>query len=166
MDCPARAPTLTGPERQRVVEEAIAFAWEQFPLRRQPEIRWRRYPVTAGKAILSDGVVCLSSLLLTTRERIWETVLHEYAHLVVFERWGRRAKPHGNEWRAVMRQLGLEPRRTHSYECFPTRKPRRRLVYACQSCGEEIHRVRPLKRGRAYYHVGCGGRIRFLRRSE
>lgn len=109
MDCPARAPTLTGPERQRVVEEAIAFAWEQFPLRRPPEIRWRRYPVTAGKAILSDGVVCLSALLLTTRERIWETVLHEYAHLVVFERWGRRAKPHGNEWRAVMRQLGWNP---------------------------------------------------------
>jgi predicted SprT family Zn-dependent metalloprotease len=166
MDCPARAETSTGPERNGVVAEALAFAESRLPLRERPRVRWRRYPVTAGRAYLAEGVICLSQLILTTRERIWETVLHEYAHLYVFERWGLSVRPHGKEWKEAMRRLGVEARRTHSYECLPSQRPRRTLVYVCQSCGEEIPRVRPLKRGRLYYHVGCGGRIRFLRRCE
>lgn len=112
-----------------------------------------------------ENRICLSALLLTSDERVRETLLHEYAHLVVYHRFGRRAKPHGPEWRAVMNALGLSPERTHSYPPLPTPKPRRTLIYRCARCGEEIPRVRPLKRGRAYYHVKCGGAIRLNRKT-
>jgi len=33
------------------------------------------------------------------------TLVHEIAHLVVFEKYGNRAKPHGKEWKLVFRNL-------------------------------------------------------------
>ena len=36
------------------------------------------------------------------------TYLHEVAHLITFQKYGRKAQPHGNEWKAVFSHL-LEP---------------------------------------------------------
>jgi SprT protein len=33
------------------------------------------------------------------------TLVHEIAHLVVYEKYGHRAKPHGNEWKLAFRNL-------------------------------------------------------------
>ncbi|MEY2869715.1 MAG: hypothetical protein RIR01_2215, partial [Bacteroidota bacterium] len=33
------------------------------------------------------------------------TLIHEIAHLVAFEKFGRNIKPHGNEWKYVFQQL-------------------------------------------------------------
>jgi len=33
------------------------------------------------------------------------TFVHEYAHLLVFEQFGNRVKPHGKEWKATYRML-------------------------------------------------------------
>ncbi|MFZ0489177.1 MAG: SprT-like domain-containing protein [Salegentibacter sp.] len=35
------------------------------------------------------------------------TLVHEIAHLVAFEKYGRRIKPHGNEWKHSFRSLML-----------------------------------------------------------
>lgn len=42
-----------------------------------------------------------------------DTVAHEVAHSVVYRCHGRGKRPHGPEWRAVMKHLGFEPRVTH-----------------------------------------------------
>ena len=39
-----------------------------------------------------------------------EIVCHEAAHVVVWDRHGRVALPHGPEWAELMRTAGLEPR--------------------------------------------------------
>jgi SprT protein len=39
-----------------------------------------------------------------------EIISHEIAHLVVFERHGRGRRPHGVEWKDLMRNIGLTPR--------------------------------------------------------
>jgi predicted SprT family Zn-dependent metalloprotease len=39
-----------------------------------------------------------------------EIISHEVAHLVVFERHGRGSRPHGAEWKTLMRSVGLTPR--------------------------------------------------------
>ncbi len=39
-----------------------------------------------------------------------EVVCHEFAHAAVDERFGRRGRPHGHEWRSLMQLAGREPR--------------------------------------------------------
>ncbi|MBA3725685.1 MAG: SprT-like domain-containing protein [Armatimonadetes bacterium] len=144
------------------VHSTLAEAAAIFPLKREVVVRWRNYPVTAGRAYLRESAICLSANLLTTPERARETLLHEYAHLVVFERFGRKARPHGPEWRAAMQALGLAASVTHSYNCVRRPMPKPYAV-RCEACGVRLPRSRPLKGGRLYKHIGCGGRIRMER---
>ncbi|MCW2117808.1 hypothetical protein M2326_000093 [Flavobacterium sp. 7A] len=37
--------------------------------------------------------------------RFLVTLIHEIAHLVAFEKYGRNIKPHGNEWKHTFQQL-------------------------------------------------------------
>ena len=39
--------------------------------------------------------------------RFFITLIHEIAHLVAFEKYGRDIKPHGNEWKYTFQQLML-----------------------------------------------------------
>ncbi len=40
--------------------------------------------------------------------RFFITLIHEIAHLVAFEKFGRVIKPHGKEWKSVMRNLKIQ----------------------------------------------------------
>jgi predicted SprT family Zn-dependent metalloprotease len=156
---PAQDNVQAALEFERVIEEAKREAAMALPLRREVRTVWKNYPVTAGRAFIQESVICLSRKLLTTRERVRDTWLHEYAHLYVFEKHGRQVPPHGREWRAAMLELGLTPKATHDYECERRRMPRP-YACACERCGLILQRTRPLKRNREYHHIGCGGRIR------
>ena len=36
------------------------------------------------------------------------TLTHEIAHLIAWEKYGRRAAPHGKEWKAIFREMLIE----------------------------------------------------------
>jgi SprT protein len=92
-----------------------------------------------------------------------DTVPHEVAHYIIDEVYGRRAKPHGLEWRALMARLEADPgvtfkldlsdipqrqQRTHPYTCLcgshqvsTTRHNRVLLgrgIYHCRNCDGEL----------------------------
>lgn len=50
--------------------------------------------------------------------RFFVTLIHEIAHLVAFEKFGRQIKPHGIEWKRTFQQLMLP---FINPEIFPTR---------------------------------------------
>ncbi len=147
---------------QEVARRALEYACGVLPIKRLVTLQWKTYPVSAGRAFLHEYRICLSRTLLITEQRIRDTVLHEYAHLVVFDKYGHKALPHGPEWREVMRKFDLQPKATHDYDCARTGRPKPYLC-KCQSCGYELARTRPLKRNRIYNHIGCGGRFRQVR---
>ncbi|MFN8139696.1 MAG: SprT-like domain-containing protein [Fimbriimonadales bacterium] len=140
---------------------ALEEATRLLPMQGSPKIVWKNYRSTAGRAYLYENTICLSKRILTDETRVRETVLHEYAHLFVFERYGHRAKPHGREWKLAMRKLGVKADVTHDYE-YQRNSVTPKHAYPCEKCGELIHRVRPLRWGQMYLHVGCGGRIRHV----
>jgi SprT protein len=99
-----------------------------------------------------------------------QTVPHEVAHYVIFEKHGskrtrpRNIRPHGWEWQKIMRDFGCSPKRCHSYDTSNSRQgrrsfPRRQFVYAC-ACQE--HKVGPARhrriqtRERTYTCRNCG----------
>jgi len=77
-------------------------------------------------------------------DNLENTVPHEVAHYVIDMRHGlRRVRPHGPEWRAVMRAFGAVPVATCSYDLdgIPVRR-QQRFSYRCACTTHSISSVR------------------------
>jgi len=112
-------------------------------------VRWNsRMRSTAGTARTANASIDLNPRLLEFgKAEVMRTLKHEVAHLIAFHRAGRRRiLPHGREWRAACRELGLAGEsRCHTLP-LPTRSLARRHRYRCPACNYELARVRPLRR--------------------
>jgi SprT protein len=83
------------------------------------------------------------------------TVPHEVAHYVTDCLHGlSRVRPHGPEWRAVMRELGADPRVTGRYDLsgLPLRR-QRRFDYRCDCRSHQLSAARHnrVQRGEVAY---------------
>jgi len=54
---------------------------------------------------LPNGQHLITMNATANKYRFLITFIHEVAHLVAFERFGRLIKPHGNEWKYTFQQL-------------------------------------------------------------
>lgn len=92
-----------------------------------------------------------------------ETVPHEVAHAVVYLLHGRRIKPHGAEWRAMMHAFGLPATVCHTLPAEPMRRLER-FRYAC-GCSEPVWltsiRHRRACSGTAYRCRRCGEILKY-----
>jgi len=87
------------------------------------------------------------------------TVPHEIAHYVAYK-MNSFCKPHGYEWKKVMRDFECDVKRCHSYDTTNSRqyrKPRKKYIYKC-ACNEyslsSILHKRILK-GHTYRCIKC-----------
>jgi SprT protein len=164
------------PEREQtargiaVVEKAVSLPGESFPptereleqtaralllgigcdaLAASVKVRWnKRMRTTVGLARYADWLVFLNSKLAQFgASEIDRTLRHELAHLAAKFRAGRRRiAPHGTEWKAACRELGLSNEsRCHSLP-LPRAARRAKHLYRCPHCRVEIKRVRPFRR--------------------
>jgi SprT protein len=63
-----------------------------------------------------------------------QVVPHEVAHYAVWALWRRRTRPHGREWRAVMRHFGKPPEVSHRMDVRPARRVcRLPFICGCES---------------------------------
>jgi len=112
-------------------------------------VRWNsRMRTTAGLARYADSLVILNPKLAQFGfAEIDKTLRHELAHLLAKFRAGRRRiAPHGDEWRAACRELGV-PDETRCHDLpLPRTRQRAKHFYRCPSCRAEIKRVRPFRR--------------------
>ncbi len=75
-----------------------------------------------------------------------EVAPHECAHLVAYQQFGRKIRPHGPEWQGIMRDVfDREPRVTHRFEV--ARPQRAQYVYYC-GCEERTHRLSAIRHNR------------------
>lgn len=153
---PAADPSLAAEASQILTE-----IQRKFPLKKPAILEWRRYRVTAGMAHYQAGLITLSVHVLKDSDQLRDTLLHEYAHLLAFDRHGRNGVGHGVAWRRAMNDLGQPAKVYHKYE-VTRNSPRFRHVYACAKCGEKIERHRRLAAKRQYFHRTCGGAIKFV----
>ena len=133
----------------------------------QPTVDFRLRGAPAGKAHLQRGHLQFNAALLRANRDhfLHQTVGHEVAHLVTYALYGARAKPHGAEWKNVMREFGLDTRATHDYDVTGLRRSRSPYIYAC-GCDTEIRvgalRHKRASRGAVYTCRRCAQRIVFL----
>ena len=71
----------------------------------------KRLRTALGRARVDARKVRLNPILFNANTQLLDEVLcHELAHIVVYIRFGRKARPHGAEWAELMRQAGYKPR--------------------------------------------------------
>lgn len=115
-----------------------------------------RLTTTLGRACLDDLRVELNPRLLADHPgQLIPTLAHELAHLVVHERHGKSARPHGTEFRLLLRQLRLPDEARHHLPVRHLRRQRTRYLYLhrCSVCGASFL-ARSVRRN--YYCVACG----------
>jgi len=94
-------------------------------------------------------------------DNLTNTIPHEVAHYVADVLFGMgKIKPHGKEWRAIMRDFDVKPLVTGSYDLsgIPVRK-QRRFDYQCDCAKHQLSTVRhnKIQKGKTrYYCQGCG----------
>ena len=142
------------------IEELRLKAQELYSVNIEPSVSFDLRGQSAGQANYRTNRIRLNRQLLEkyTTEFVVQTVPHEFAHLVAHKKFGRRIKPHGNEWRSVMIALGAKPSRTHNFAVSPTRKLRR-YMFQC-NCHDKKHeltsiRYNRIRRGVIYYCPAC-----------
>ena len=152
----------------------IDYANELYDLSiKCPPVSFKLRGSTAGQAryssLKNDEEIRYNAVLLEEngKDFLDRTVPHEVAHIVVRHKFSGRRKPHGYEWKSVMRDFGLSSKRCHSYDTTNSRQSRGRMprpfIYVC-SCREHnvtknIHNK--MLRGQRRYCKLCRTNIEF-----
>jgi len=111
-------------------------------------VEWNsRLKTAAGRADYCKKLISLNPRLFEHPAEIDRTLRHELAHILAQFRAGRRRiLPHGDEWRAACRDLGIaDEKRCHNLP-FPASARARRYLYKCPNCKCDFHRVRRIRR--------------------
>ncbi|HEU0140133.1 MAG TPA: SprT family zinc-dependent metalloprotease [Bryobacteraceae bacterium] len=95
----------------RTYVRTLARLWQHPSLADVSLVLAPRLSRSAGRCLPTRSSIELSAATLDSALAFRREVLcHEAAHAVVWARHGRKARPHGPEWQALMRQAGFEPR--------------------------------------------------------
>jgi SprT protein len=123
-------------------------------LRARISVEWNaRMRSCAGRAFWPKGVIQLNPKLVgISKEEVRQTVLHELAHLIAYERNPNRAiKSHGKEWQKACVELGIPGEKATHDLALPSRVLKRQWRYECPECEKVIERVRRYKSSVACY---------------
>lgn len=105
-----------------------ATIWDSEGLEDRVKVRFSgRLKRALGRCRPASGHVALQEALLDgPLETLMEVFCHEVAHIVVWDRLGPTARPHGPEWKSVVQAAGFEPE---------VRKPAGRHIHSAGSEG-------------------------------
>lgn len=143
------------------IEQANQFFTANWPL---PTIKLNQRGRAAGTAHLQKNEVRFNLYMYQQDpQKFVETVVpHEVAHLVVFNLYGPRVRPHGREWQAIMLNVyDLQPERTHD---FLPKPPDKLFLYqcACQEHKLSIRRHNKIQQGYQYLCRNCRGALQLM----
>lgn len=120
-----------------------------FRIASDVRVEWNpRLKSCAGRADYRSKLISLNPQLQPHGfAEIDRTLRHELAHLLAQSRAGRRRiLPHGTEWQAACRDLGIgDERRCHNLP-LPVAVRARRFLYKCPNCRRDFPRVRRIRR--------------------
>ncbi len=165
---PLAAAPVDAARAERAVRErtaaVLALARARFGVDlRQVPLHFDLRGLAAGQARLHPAALRYN-LALAARELddcLRDTVPHEVAHLVCHALHGRRARPHGPQWRAICLALGGNGERCHVLAVEPARRLALR-PYRCECATVALTSIREnrIRRGARYLCRRCGSALR------
>ncbi len=124
-----------------------------------------RLRASIGRCYPERRLIRLASWVVEEERTLLPEVLcHEAAHVVVYERNGRRGRPHGPQWQSLMKRAGFEPRvrlAVPQHIAARLERRRRRYRHECPVCRVSCTAGRPMRRWRcaACLAAGRDGRL-------
>jgi len=134
------------------ISDCLTIAQKHFKqMFAYPTIVYKNKGTIGGTANVTSWTVTFNSILLKENvdDFIATTVPHEIAHLITYAVYGynrRLVKPHGHQWKFVMRVLGVSPDRCHDYDTTNVQKKiKNKFAYKCNCerplfVGPVVHR--------------------------
>ena len=110
------------PANARALLARLAMVWDTPDLESRVHVRTSsRMTRTLARAFPATGEVRISTRVLEFAPEglLLEIVCHEAAHVACFLIHGRRVRPHGQEWRRLMRRAGQTETCCPRPECCP-----------------------------------------------
>ena len=130
---------LTQDRREKVeakIREVFDIAEKRYEQKfEMPEIRYDIKNTDGGTATFQQWLVRLNLILMVENEEKFlnTTVPHEAAHLIARRVYhnklaaeGKKMRPHGIEWKEVMKLFDIPAKVNHSYDCTSIQRPHRR----------------------------------------
>lgn len=133
---------------------------------KQPELSFKQRGKAAGSALINQNVIRLNPTLFEKNKAYFlsHVIAHELAHILVYQLYGRRVKPHGAEWEKIMCEVfNLPPKVTHTldvshvntrsvmYQCRcqrvalsmirHNRITNKKQSYICKKCKQELQEI-------------------------
>jgi sprT protein len=138
----------------RRIQQGLQLAEEYFKQAfMPPQIHYELKGVKAGVAYLQRNTINFNrTLLLENSEKfIQQVVLHELAHIVVYQHYGH-VQPHGKEWQFVMQEIFQLPAETyHQFDLSSVQGKTFTYHCACQTHKLSIRRHNKIQRESAVY---------------
>ncbi len=131
----------------------------------------RRMFRSVGRCYPARRLVTLADAVREMAEaRVLDVLCHELAHLAAYEHFGPRIRPHGPEWRQLVRTAGFEPSvRFSDAETINLLNARARrrphYLHVCRVCAASRRAARRMPRWRcgACYEIGYDGVLDIIR---
>jgi SprT protein len=128
----------------------------------QPNLLFKQRGRIAGSAILQANTIKLNPILYSQNPDYFlsHIIAHELAHILVYQLYGLRVKPHGIEWKKIMLDVfKLPPKVTHTLDISHAKIPAVRTIqYQCD-CGSVrlsiIRHNKVVKKHQAYVCRKC-----------
>ncbi|MCL1124066.1 SprT family zinc-dependent metalloprotease [Shewanella surugensis] len=119
----------------------------------RPSVGFKLRGKCAGMAHLQHNHLRFNPLLFINNSQAFlsEVVPHEICHLLVYQIFGK-VKPHGKEWRNMMRQVfNVSPRTTHDFDISPATEVHFRYQCHCGPVHLSLRRHNKVLRGKTQY---------------
>lgn len=137
-----------------------------------PNVIFTKRGTTAGTANYMSHTINFNPELYVRNVEAFlaDTAIHELSHLVAHQvyRLGRgiRITAHGEEWKRVMRSLGVTPSRCHSFDTSETKQKKTTVRYqykcSCQTFMVSSVRHNKMQRGFTYRCKRCNQTISYM----
>ena len=141
--------TLTSELQQRIISTVKRYTDKANAIYgtkiSYPNVIFTKRGTTAGTAHYATHTINFNPELYVRNVDAFltDTAPHELSHLVAYQVFskgrGIRIQPHGEEWKRVMRSLGVTPSRCHSFDTSEVKQKKNvvRYQYKC-SCRSNI----------------------------
>jgi predicted SprT family Zn-dependent metalloprotease len=121
------------------------------------KFRWHNKKCSLGTCSYVKKTIYLAKWYteLNDQTEVKDTILHEIAHALCYEKYGNKGTGHGRLWKSICREIGAIPRACSKANLH---RPQNHYKYIDACCGLNFKRHR-LRRGAKYYCPKCDQRL-------
>lgn len=123
----------------------------------------KRFRKTCGMTYFDRNVIAISHFLLDFPEELYDTILHEIAHVLTYSQYGNTIKytndGHPKEWEEICKKIGARPSKYSDNPYVMSKNEMKKIVSksVCSKCGDvRLSRLELWRYDKCFSKCRCG----------